>query len=102
MNAYIYEGRTRIEVTRSLKEEDERAAQLSVGDSFAVNALDSGLILIFNNPDYSSNEFGFEYWVDATKKPEPEPEPVEEEKEEPEEEEETEPVEEEEQPDEEV
>lgn len=70
MNAYIYEGRTRESSKQSLKTDN---TQLVPGDTFSVDVFESGFFLVFYHEDDTESEFGFEYWVEATLKPEPEP-----------------------------
>ena len=39
------------------------------GDTFSIDAIKNGFLLVFFNNDASQNEFGFEYWLDITNKP---------------------------------
>ena len=65
LNAYVYEGRSRKEAVNSLTSGNE---QIKVGKVFSVKP-GSGFLIVAYPTDESEEEFGFEFWVDATLKP---------------------------------
>lgn len=73
LNAYIYEGTSRRESTRSLVENND---QITIGQQYSVNP-DSGLLIVAFPKDEQEQEFGFDFWVEATLKPPPGEEPTE-------------------------
>ena len=64
MNAYVYDTKSRSVPGLAAKAGN---AQAQTGDIFAVNPK-SGLLAVFYNSDATDGQFGFEYWVEATKK----------------------------------
>lgn len=65
LNAYIYEGASRKQATKSLTNSNE---QIKVGQEFNVSP-DSGFLIVAYPTDETEDDFGFEFWVDATLKP---------------------------------
>ena len=64
MNAYIYEAKERSVIGKPVTGGNK---QVEAGDTFQTDPK-SGFLIIFYNSDATDGQFGFEYWVEATKK----------------------------------
>lgn len=67
IDAFIYQGKSRKESTKSVVAGN---VNIQAGQSFKLKP-DEGFLIVAYPRDDSEGDFGFEFWVDATLKPEP-------------------------------